>query len=338
MRIAVLALTLLIALTGSSLAQDEGPAPSNVGVMPVKGTNLTDGERAAIGALIASAYAGQTHGRVYSPDETGPVLAQAGTEKDVATQLNLSEYIVVTAVKLDQRIAIDAALYNKHGSHLYQTRATAMSLDDMQAVAERIAMSLHRRTEIEHTQTLDTVTEKEAKRPTRTFAERVAGFRTAVVVPFVPDYDPAPMLLGQFDLRLEGEDYFIEFAGGLMLPSDFDDDQDKVAVGGLVGQLGASYYLTHTSVSPYVGAGVSPRLLFGDYSGAALTAGGQVGVMFMRQASTRIYVEARLDQHILPLSSEFDDEYYDPETQQYVERDQDDVFPTELSIAVGIGW
>ena len=327
MRIAVLTVAILACLTTSAFAQ--------VGVLPVKGTNLTEGETSAIGALIASAYSGQTEARVLGPDETGPALAQAGTEKDTATQLNLAEYISVTAVKLDQRIAIDATLYNKHGSRLYQARATAMSLDDMQAVSERIAISLFRRTELEHTQTLDNVTEKEAKRPTRTFAENVAGVRTAVVFPFAPDLDTAPMLLGQFDMRLEGEDYFLEFAAGLMLPSNFDDGGNSASVGGLVGQLGASYYLTHTSVSPYVGAGVSPRLLFGDYSGAGLTVGGQIGVMFMRQASTRIYVEGRVDQNVLPLSTSYYDDY-DIETGEYT--DGDDVFPTEISIAVGIGW
>jgi len=340
---AVVALAIFASLTGSAFAQDPtaAPAPSAIGVMPVRGTNLTDGEKAAIGALVASAYAGQTHGRVFGPDDTGPVLAQAGTEKDAATQLNLSEYIVIHAVKLDQRIAIDATLYNKHGSHLYQARATAMSLDDMQAVSERIAISLHRRTELEHTQTLDNVTEKEAKRPTRTFAENVAGFRTAIVLPFAPDVDPAPMLLGQFDMRLEGRSYFIEFAAGLMLPSDLGDDgyDDDASVGGLVGQLGASYYLTHTSVSPYVGAGISPRLVFGDYTGAGLAVGGQLGLMFMRQASTRIYIEARLDQNVLPLGRDFGGEYYDSETGTYVsESNGDDVFPTELSFAAGIGW
>jgi len=334
MRNAVLTFALLAGFATSALAQE--PAPSTVGVMPVKGTNLTEGEKAAVGALIASAYAGQTHGRVLGPDDTGPVLAQAATEKDTATQLNLSEYIVVSAVKLDQRIAIDATLYNKHGSHLFQTRATAMSLDDMQAVSERIAIALHRRTEIEHTQTLDNVTEKEAKRPTRTFAENVAGFRTAIVLPFAPDLDTAPMLLGQFDMRLEGQSYFLEFAAGLMLPSDFDDSQNKASIGGLVGQLGASYYLTHTSVSPYVGAGVSPRLIFGDYSGAGLTVGGQFGLMFMRQASTRIYIEVRLDQNVLPLGTDLGGDYY--ENGQYVSVESDDVYPTELSFAVGIGW
>jgi len=336
MRTAVIVLAIFASLISSAFAQDgSAPAPSAVGVMPVRGTNLTEGEKAAIGALVASSYSAQTHGRVFGPDDTGPVLAQAATEKDTATQLNLSEYIVINAVKLDQRIAIDATLYNKHGSHLYQTHATAMSLDDMQAVSERIAISLHRRTEIEHTQTLDNVTEKEAKRPTRTFAEKVAGFRTAVVLPFAPDLDPAPMLLGQFDMRLEGQSYFVEFAAGLMLPSDFDDSESRASIGGLVGQLGASYYLSHTSVSPYVGGGLSPRLIFGDYNGAGLTVGGQLGLMFMRQSSTRIYIEIRLDQNVLPLStdySDYDDQY------PYEGQDSDDVFPTELSFAAGIGW
>jgi hypothetical protein len=326
MRSLAFAFAMLACVVGSVSAQ-------NVGVMPVRGTNLTDGERDAIGALLASAYSGQLkEGRVFGPDETGPVLAQAGTEKDAATQLVLSEYITISAVKLDQRIAIDATIHNKHGSRLYQTRATAMSLDDMQAVSERMAISLHRRTELEHTQTLDNVTEKEAKRPTRTFAENVAGVRTAVVFPFVSDRDTAPMLLGQFDMRLEGRSYFLEFAAGLMLPSRFDDSENRAAIGGLVGQLGASYYLTHTSVSPYVGAGVSPRLVFGDYNGAGLTLGGQIGLMFMRQSSTRIYVEGRVDQNVLPLSADYD---YDYETNDL---DTNDVYPTEISVAVGIGW
>jgi len=329
MRIIALALALVGCLATSALAQ-------NVGVLPVRGTNLSEGEADAIGALIASAYAGQTQARVLGPDATGPVLAQSGTEKDMAVQLVLAEYITITAVKLDQRIAIDATLYNKHGSRLYQARATALSLDDMQTVAERIAASLYRRTELEHTQTIDNVTEKEAKRPTRTFAEKVVGVRTAVVFPFAPDLDTAPMLLGQFDMRLEGQSYFIEFGAGLMLPSDFDDNSNRASVGGLVGQLGASYYLTHTSVSPYIGAGVSPRLLFGDYSGAGLTVGGQAGLMFMRQSSTRIYIEARLDQNVLPLSGR-DYDSYDPLTGDY-DNGNDDVFPTELSFAVGIGW
>lgn len=327
MRIAVTALALasMVFAASSALAQ-------NVGVMPVKGTNLSEGEAAAIGVLITSAYAAQVDGRVLGPDETGPVLAQSGTEKDAATQLVLAEYIVVSAVKLDRRIALDATLYNKHGSRLYQTRATAMSIDDMQAVSERMAVSLHRRTELEHTRTIDNVTEVEAQRPTRTSSEKVIGIRTGVVLPFAPGFDTSPGLLAQFDARLEGRTYFVEFAGGFLFPSRFDSDGERISVGGLIGHIGGSLYLSHTSVSPYVGAAVSPRLLFGDYNGGGLAAGGQIGLMFMREASTRLYVELRIDQSLVPMSVRTYSGAFgrDP--------DRTDVFPTELSLAAGIGW
>jgi hypothetical protein len=320
----------LITLAATASAQD--------GVFPVKGTNLTEGEMAAIGAMIASAYATQKNAKVYGPDETGPVLAQAGTHKDAATQLLLNEYILIDAVRLEQRISIHAVLYNKHGSQLYQTRTTAMSLDDLEVVSERIATSLHKRTEIEHTMTIDTVTAKEAARKNRMFAEKVIGIRTAVVVPLAADLSADPMLLAQFDSRLEGESYFLEFAAGLMLPSQFDTDD---GIGGLVGHLGGSLYLTHTAVSPYVGAGVSPRLVFGDYSGAGLTANGHFGVMFMRHASSRLYAEIRVDQNLLPLSPDYDydDEYYNSETGMYEYTGSNDkIWPTEISLGVGIGW
>jgi hypothetical protein len=330
MRTTLIALLASLAIAGSASAQD--------GVFPVKGTNLTEGEMAAIGAMITSAYATQKNARVYGPDDTGPVLAQAGTHRDAATQLNLNEYITIDAVRLEQRIAIHAVLYNKHGSQLYQTRTTAMSLDDLEIVSERIATSLHRRTEIEHTMTLDTVTGKEATRKNRMFAEKVIGIRTAVVVPLAPDLSADPMLLAQFDSRLEGETYFLEFAAGLMLPSQFDSDD---GIGGLVGHLGGSLYLTHSSISPYVGAGVSPRLVFGGYSGAGLTANGHLGVMFMRHSSSRIYAEIRVDQNLLPLSPDYgyDDEIYNSETGTYeYVGTEDKIWPTEISLGVGIGW
>jgi hypothetical protein len=206
----------------------------------------------------------------------------------------------------------------------------------MQSVAERIAIALHRRTQLEHTQTLDNVTQKEATRPTRTFTEKVIGVRTAVVIPFAPGLSADPMMLLQFDARLEGTVYFLEFGGGIMFPSDFDSGENDTSVGGLVGHIGGSYYLTQTSVSPYLGAGLSPRLVFGDYSGAGLAVNGHAGVMFMRTSSARIYAEVRLDQNVIPLSPDIYD--YCDYSIDCSQIDRDDIFPTEISFAVGIGW
>jgi hypothetical protein len=317
-------------MTGSSASAQEV-----VGVFPVAGTNLSDGERAAIGALIAVSYSDQSGARVLDPAQTGPVLAQQPSEPDAARQLGLTQYIHVQAVRLEQRITLHASLHNVHGSRLYDVKTTAMSLDDMEPVSERIAGSLYRRTPLEHTRELGNITGKEAHRPNRLFAEKVFGMRTGLALPVGADVQADAALFIQFDARLESDSYFLEFAGGFMVPSQFNDGYD--GFGGLVGLVGGAYYLTHSNVAPYLGAGLSPRLTFGAYEGAALAVNGRIGVMFMRMSSSRIYLEIGVDQHLLPLSPEYD-EVYDPETGTYTSSNDDDVWPTELGFAAGIGW
>jgi hypothetical protein len=307
-----------------------------VGVFPIEGTNLSAGEVEAIGALIAVSYLEQSDARVLHPAQTAPALAQQHSEPDAARQLGLTQYVRVRAVRLEQRVTVHATLHNVHGSELYSVRTTARSLDDLEPVADRIAGSLIRRTPLEHTRELDNITEKEARAPNRLFAEKVFGARTGLVMPFGKDVHADPALFAMFDGRLETDSYFLEFGGGLMLPSQFDSDDE--GIGGLLGLIGGAYYLSHTSVAPYLGAGLSPRLMLGAYSGAALTANGRFGVMFMRMSSSRIYVEVGVDQHLLPLSLDWRGERWDPETGTYTSVDDDDVWPTELSAAVGIGW
>ena len=333
-RALVLGMAWFAVAAGTAAAQ---AAPEVIGVFPVKATNLTEGEAAAIGTLIAVSYSAQTNAHVLDPSETGPVLAQQVSPRDAARQLGLTQYVEVKAVRLAQRITVQATLYNVHGSPLFEVNTTATSLDDMEPVAERVAASLHRRTPLEETRTMDNITGKEAGPTNRMFAEKVFGVRTGVAVPFGKDVNADAALFAEFDGRLEGESYFLEFGAGLMLPSSFDSSGDE-GIGGLIGLIGGSYYLTHTNVAPYIGAGFSPRIMFGAYSGAALTVNGKIGLMFMRMSSSRIYVEIGIDQHLLPLSPDYYDERYDPNTGRYVSIGGDQVWPTEPSIAIGIGW
>ena len=305
------------------------------GVFPVTGTNLSEGESAAIGALIATAYATETGGRVLSPAQTGPAFTQAGSHRDAAALLGLHEYVTVDAIRMQLKIAVHARLHNVHGSTLYDVTMTALSLDDMEQVAERIAMSLRRRTPLEYTREMDNITGKESKAPNRLFIEKVFGIRTGFVLAVAADIETVPSLLVQFDGRLENPTYFLEFGLGVMVPGDRDRE---LSVLGLVGQIGASYYLTDGNIAPYVGAGFAPRLMVGNIEGAGLTGNAQFGVMFMRMASSRLYVELRVDQHLLPLEWDGDHGRYDEITGQYVYDDRETIWPTEFSIAAGIGW
>ena len=113
---------------------------ADVGVFPVQGTNLNEGEMAAIGQLIASAYAMQSHRPVLGPQELADSLQRTASERDSAREIGLKEYIHVEAIHLTTRISLYVSLHNQHGSTLYELRDTAYSLDDMPVLSERIAL------------------------------------------------------------------------------------------------------------------------------------------------------------------------------------------------------
>jgi hypothetical protein len=322
--------TLCVAVCLTLLAA--GSAAADSAVFPVQGTNLSEGEMAAIGSLLTSAYAAQAHKRVLGPSDLMPVLMRTQSERETAAELGLSEYIQVEAVRLTSKISLHATLRNQYGSELFQVRTTAMSLDDMEVVADRMAAALWRRTDLENTRTIDNVTGKEARGGNRLFLEKIIGARFALVVPVGNHLDALPTLLLQFDARLEQKDYFLELGLGFLIPNQ---DATERSVAGLVGELGGSYYLTHSSVSPYIGAGISPRVFLGMYTGAGVAINGHVGLMFMRESSTRIYVEFQVDQNLIeakPSSS------YDYDSTVGARTPLQGVLPTEFSFAAGMGF
>jgi hypothetical protein len=321
-------LAVFLTLTAANSAR-----AAEVAVFPVVGTNLSDGEMAAIGSLLASAYSAQTHKPVLGPMDLMPSLVRTGSERDTAQELGLTEYIHVEAVRLTSRVTLHASLRNKHGTELFQVHATAMSLDDMEIVAERIAAALWRRTPLENTRTIDNVTGKEARAPNRLFLEKIFGGRFAMVLPVGYHLDAQPTMLIQFDTRLEQQDYFLELGLGFMVPNEIARQR---SIAGLVGELGGSYYLSHASVSPYIGAGLSPRIFFGMYEGVGMAVNSHVGLMFLRESSTRVYVEFQVDQNLIsanPVSSYF---YSYSSSGGGVPRKS--VLPTEFSLAVGMGF
>jgi len=318
-----------------TLGAANSASAAEVAVFPVQGTNLTDGELAAIGSLLASAYAMQSSKPVLGPEDVVPSLLRTASERDTAQELGLTEYIHVEAVRLTSRITLHASLRNKHGTDLFQVRVTALSLDDMEVVSERVAAALWRRTPIENTRSIDNITGKEGRAPNRLFLEKIFGARFAMVLPVANHLDPQATMLIGFDARLEQHDYFFELGAGLLVPNEVDH---KRSISGLVGQLGGSYYLSHTSISPYVGAGLSPRIFFGMYEGVGMAVNAHVGLMFMRESSTRIYLEFQIDQNLIsasPESSYYYDNFSSASGNSVVRRN---VLPTEFSLAAGLGF
>jgi hypothetical protein len=162
------------------------------------------------------------------------------------------------------------------------------------------------------------------------FTEKLFGVRFALVMPVARHLETQASLLSQFDVRIERRRFFFELALGVWLPSETNARQ---GLGGLVGQLGSSYYLAHRGVSPYIGLGISPRWFAGEYSGAGLAVNAHFGVMLMCEAPTRLYAELRVDQNLLRphLRTSGDSDGIRGDRGR-------EVLPTELSAAVGLGF
>jgi hypothetical protein len=159
-------------------------------------------------------------------------------------------------------------------------------------------------------------------------------------MPFASDIKLSPMLSVQFDGRWEADSYFLEFGAGMALPAEHSD---RRGYGGLFAEFGGSVYLGEEGSPLYVGAGLVPRLFFSSNDGGVQAAVyGQMGVMFMRTSSTRLYAEIRLSQNALPVQFERTPTPTPPTPlgyqATYSDASTDDKYPTELALQMGIGW
>jgi hypothetical protein len=261
-------------------------------------------------------------------------IEQTGGVHAAAQKLGATEYVYATAVRLDTRIVITATRYSANGTPLQSAKMTASGLDDVEPASERLAKALSAHQATSATLTLDTVTRTEAKRPNRTWSDKVTGFKAGFTYPIGWGHQISPMMNAGFALRVEGSNHFLEFGAGLILPAQASDE-NSLAYGGVYGDIGANFYLAHASTSPYLGFGVMPRLMSREVTNLAPY--GQGGLMFFRESSTRLYLDLRVAQNVLPVGFGGGGQY-DSATGQYVSTPAQRLYPTELTLHVGVGW
>lgn len=311
------------------------PPPAGSGgiaVFPVTSTNLTEGESAALGVLFAAQVREEKGGRLIAPDKASKYSSDSSEQQSAASYMKVEQYLSVEAVRLDRTTIVTATLYNQDGSVVRSAKMSAKSVDDFQYVSERLVSALMSGAPVEKTRTLDNITTEEAEGKNRTFVEKVFGFKTSWVVPYSSQIDLPTMVGVSFDGRLEGKNYFLEFGAGILLPASTYDGGGGHGYGGVFAEIGASYYLTHTSVSPYLGAGVMPRIL--STQPANLAAYGQAGVMFFRTSSSRLYAEIRVAQNL----TEMEISSYDYDAEGNYSGETVHLWPIEFGLNVGLGW
>ncbi len=326
--------TLMTSLTMLLLA---GPAAhaADLAVFPPNSVNLKNGEGDAIGAVLAAAFQSENVGEVVGPADAAEVFDGAqGTSRSAraaaaARALGVSRYVLLNAVRLDKKISLRGKLVWTDGSRTNRAEMVAQGLDDMEPAAQRLAKALLTGQTTKETVHHSNVTRREAAKRNRVFSEKIVGVRTGVVVPFASREDFESQAVLHFDMRLEGETYFLEFGAGLALPTGGSDN--KSAYGSLFGRIGGAFYLTDDNTAPYVGVGVEPRIQAAADSAIGFAPYANLGLMFFRQSSSRLFVDLQIAQNLLEVDTNF--EGFDEE-----ERSDDGHFPTEIGILLGIGW
>ncbi len=302
-------------------------ALADTAVMPVEGRNIGANEADVIGRLFADAYATASQERVVAPRPLDLDADFAPVPADEAKRVGADEYVVIYVVGLGEKVKLRATRYALDGTVIHVASMDAASHDDLDVVTERMAKALWLEVTPRETRTPETVTRQETRPTNRVSSEKVMGLKASYIQGFATDLKLKPMLGFGFDGRIESDIYFIEFGVGVLIPAQ-SYSPSREGYGGVYSEFGASLYLTQSDVSPYVGAGFLPRFIITDENaGAQFAAYGQLGLMFMRSSSTRLYVDVRAAQSLTPVS--FGDHY---------ENDDTDARPFELGLQVGIGW
>lgn len=308
------------------------PAVAHAGtiaVFPTTGTNVTPGELGAAGVIVAESIKGAANDAVLGPDET--VQALRGQSASVAAKsLGADRYVTSTLVRLERNLVLSADLVEVEGGAKRHRQMTLATMDDMQMAAERIARGLINNESIADTQTIDTVTDKDSEDIRRKKVDKFGGLRIGFIMPVAKGFEFDPGFEVLYDVRLEQKHWFFQIAGGAV----FGTGGEHSALKGVLLELGAAYYLTGGDFAPFVGGGVSPRLVSIDNLRFGFAPYLTVGATLGRTSTAHFSFELRAAQNVLHLEA---DRTVTDSSGNRTER-RSNVYPTELGAFVGIWW
>jgi hypothetical protein len=318
-----------------------------VAVMPVHGVNLSEGQCDAIGMFFSNAFARDAHVAVSSPTETKPLWAELHASVATAQRVGASQYIELTAIRLASKVTLAGILFGVDGREIYRAETSAASLDEMDAVSDRLARALIWRQPVPvyaygaAPQTAEPVREVPvtAEPPVYTPPGNMFGLKGGMLFPVASGRTFETQIGFQFDARLGPRTHFIEVGVGVAAPIRDEYASSGVRLTQFFMEIGGSVYLTDGSVGLYVGGGVAPGLWTTEYqsyyydnyssysdrssNGPMLPVYGQLGVTFTRDIRTRLFAEFRLSQHLLKVKDA---------------TDYQDYHPTVLALQMGVGW
>jgi hypothetical protein len=228
-------------------------------------------------------------------------------EKAAAGKMGCEYYLQGSLIRLGEQMTLYVDLYSADGKRLASKKMPARTEEDLVIVIPRMTIALLGAKTVEETRNMDNATRAETGLiPQRFRFEKNFGFVMGQF--FKTNENTNNFTVMVFDARLEFNQFLVEMDVGV----GFGNREFKGT--NFMMDLGLSYYLTHSSVAPYVGAGVGiflgPRVndsktcgedyYDGDYysecdqeSFVGWNVYPTIGVEFLRQTAIRLHADFR---------------------------------------------
>jgi hypothetical protein len=324
--VCLLALATIVLFAGTLLAKESRAKASDrerVTVFPMEGVNvppgiLTASDEILISSLVENGFIVADWergldkiGELPEGEETG---LTATTRSKIAKELDCHGYVDGKMIKLGSKIRVTINLRNSNGDILQSKVMDGEKEDDLVIILERIATAFANDMSVGETLNLDNATHAETIHKTERFRpEKNFGVIIGETFSVTDAMDHYTMFA--FDVRLEQRDVLVELSAGFGIHGGQDP------AGHFFAGVGVAYYLTHTGISPYLGAGfgifLGNRLNLEEDDdnenyipahedsddeefGVGFELYPTLGIEFLRNASMRLHLEMRYGFSISP--------------------------------------
>ncbi|MBN1577732.1 MAG: hypothetical protein JW913_14325 [Chitinispirillaceae bacterium] len=246
-------------------------------------------------------------------------------EDDEDQELLDNSKTVVTAIRKDAS-----------GNTIHKAELTLVTYGDIEEASDRFATALYKKITVEEARSLTNITRREGMGHNKLFAEKLTGVKVGGYYPAVKEGTMIGFAAIGFDMRMESQRFFIEFGAGGRIPGADIIDDTKRKYGGMYMEVGGSYIFNPASpLGVYAGLGVIPFLNFFHEMEMGVAPYLQSGITFPRNSKVRFFIDVRIAQNVLPITTEtntFSSLFYDESSVVKVCR------PFEIGMNMGIGW
>ncbi len=317
-------------------------AAATVAVFPANVVNVLPTQGGVISELMLQTFT-QVSGEfpVQYKISSAALDSAKGNYTAAAKACGADEYILLNIIGVDTIFQIEGIRYSAQNGPMYTAHIKAEGMNDVFEALDRLARALCIRKTTDETTTLSNVTkEEEDAEKNRKATERIKSIKFGFTYPIVSGERFDPMAEVGYDMKFDNRNFFANLGVNTLLASN---PADHYSFSGMSFTLGGAWHPSNDrTVTPYIGGGMSPRILIvsGEDPGFGLMPYVNFGLIAMRTMKTRFSVDAHVGVDALPvhITDITHTEGIGLSEKTVTDKKGGDYNPVEIGLSMCIGW